>query len=161
MSGPSCVFAAIKAERDGQMAVELACLLPVVLVMAVVAFNLVRFVEACAAFDRIALDATVMQGVAPTGEQSLVSGVEAVRSSIATSMADMSSCEIEVKATTLWESEGGSIAVNPLLTRYVCTLRYHPWPFSFSVAGIDARIPLALTHERSLVVDRFRPGVVV
>ena len=148
-------------DRSGQMAVELACLMPVVLVTVIVVFNLVRFVEACAVFDRVALDAVVMQGVAPTGEQSLVSGVEAVRSGIAASFDGMSSCEVEVTATTLADESGGSIAVNPLLTRYVCTLIYRPWPLSFAVAGIDARVPLELVHEKSLVVDRFRPGVVV
>lgn len=146
---------------SGQMAVELACLMPVALVVAVIVFNLVRFVEACAVFDRAALDAVVLQGVAPSGEQSLVSGVEAVRASIADSFEEMPSCDIEVSARTLSDIEGGSIAVNPLLTRYVCKLTFYPWPLSFAVAGIDARIPVALTHEKSLVVDRFRAGVVI
>ena len=146
---------------SGQMAVELACLLPVVLVMVIVVFNLARFVEACAVFDRVAVDSVVLQGVAPAGEQSLVSSVEAVRSSIAESFEDMSFCEVEVSAQTLAEAERGNITVNPLLTRFVCTLTYRPWPFSFAVAGIDARIPVSLTHEKTLVVDRFRSGVVI
>lgn len=161
MSGLGYMLANLTKGRSGQMAVELACLMPVALVMVIVIFNLVRFVEACAVFDRVALDAVVLQGVAPTGEQSLVASVEAVRLSIESSLADMSSCEIEVSATTLADASGGSIAVNPLLTRFVCTLTFHPWPLSFAVAGIDARVPFALTHEKSLVVDRFRPGVVI
>ena len=154
------MMCALRCTR-GQMAVELACLMPVVLVMVVVVFNLVRFVEACAVFDRVVLDAIVCQGVAPVGEQSLTSSVEAVRASIEIACADMPSCEVEVTATPLGAEPGASIMVNPLLTRFVCTLRFHPWPFSFSVAGIDARIPVTLTHEKSLVVDRFRSGVVV
>ena len=161
MSGFGRLSLRIRDTKSGQMAVELACLVPVALVVAVIVFNLVRFVEACAVFDRVALDAVVLQGVSPTGEQSLVSSVDAVRSSIAESFADMPSCEIEVSAQTLDKSEGGSIAVNPLLTRYVCTLTFRPWPYSFSVAGVDAHVPLALTHEKSLVVDRFRSGVVI
>lgn len=146
---------------SGQMAVELACLMPVVLVMAIVAFNLVRFVEACALFDRVALDAVVMQGVAPDGEQSLVSSVSAVRASVEEAFSDMSSCEVAVRAVPLSTGADAGLAVNPLLTRFVCTLRFHPWPLAFSVAGIEARVPLALTHEKSIVIDRFRPGVVI
>jgi len=36
------------------MTVELAVLTPVVIVVALVAYNLMRFVGACAAFDRVA-----------------------------------------------------------------------------------------------------------
>ena len=146
---------------SGQMAVELACLMPVVLVMALVAFNLVRFVEACALFDRVALDAVVMQGVAPDGEQSLISSVSAVRGSISEAFAEMPSCEIAVRAVPLSTGSDAGLAVNPLLTRFVCTLRFYPWPLAFSVGGIDARVPVALTHEKSIVIDRFRPGVVI
>lgn len=145
----------------GQAAVELACLMPVVLVTAIVVFNLVRFVEACAVFDRVALDAVVSQGTAPEGEQSLVSSVEAVRSGLSDAMVDMGSCEVEVSAVPLSQSAGSGILVNPLLTRFECTLRFYPWPLSFSVFGIDARIPVALVHKKSLVVDRFRSGVVI
>ena len=151
----------VLSARSGQMAVELACLMPVVLVVAIILFNLLCFVEACAVFDRVALDAVVMQGVAPFGEQSLVSSTEAVRASIQEAFGEMPSCEIEVQASNFSESEGAGLAVNPLLTRFDCTLKFYPWPSSFSIAGIDAGVPLALTHERSLVVDRFRPGVVM
>ena len=146
---------------SGQMAVELACLMPTVLVVAIILFNLLRFVEACAVFDRVALDTVLTQGVAPVGEQSLVSSTEAVRLGIEAALSDMASCEIEVQASNFSESEGAGLAVNPLLTRFDCTLKFYPWPSSFSIAGIDAGVPLALTHERSLIVDRFRPGVVI
>lgn len=146
---------------SGQMAVELAALMPVVLALTIVVFNLVRFVEAVAVFDRVALDAVVTQGVAPEGDQSLVSSVNAVRTAIEEACSDMGSCEVSVRAVPLNTGEETGISVNPLLTRFVCTLRFRPWPLSFSVAGIDAGIPLALTHERSIVVDRFRSGVVI
>lgn len=53
---------------SGQMTVELAVLVPVVIVVALTVFNLMRFVSACSAFDRIAADAVVSQGVSPKGE---------------------------------------------------------------------------------------------
>ena len=45
--------------------------------------------------------------------------------------------------------------------RYTCTLSYKPWPRFLRMPGITMEAPFALTHERSLVVDRYRPGVVM
>ena len=56
---------------------------------------------------------------------------------------------------------GLTFPVSPLLTTYTCTLRYRPWPGSFVIAGVAFRPPVALRHTKTLVVDRFRPGVVV
>ena len=51
------------AGEEGQMSVELAATLPVVLVVALIILNLMRFVGACAQFDRVAPNAFVSQGV--------------------------------------------------------------------------------------------------
>ena len=96
------------------MIVELAVMVPVALVVALVALNLVGYVEACAAFDQAALEAIVAHGV-----------------------------------------------ISPLMTRYVCTLRYRTWPRFVRLPGVTFEAPVELTHERELVVDRYRPGVVV
>ncbi|MCH3942361.1 MAG: pilus assembly protein [Atopobiaceae bacterium] len=52
-------------EERGQMTVELAVVVPVVVVMALVVFDLMRFVALCARFDRVSLDAVVSQGISP------------------------------------------------------------------------------------------------
>lgn len=151
-----------RAER-GQMAVELAVVLPVCIVVALVAFNLCRFVEACATFDRVAPDAVIALGVSPAGEQSALSAAGQVRSAIQSAL-DMSSCEVSVQVFGAPQEVAGSglgFSVSPLLTTFTCTLRYRPWPGSFVMAGVVFSPPVALTHTRTLVVDRFRPGVVV
>ena len=151
-----------RAER-GQMAVELAVVLPVCIVVALVAFNLCRFIEDCATFDRVAPDAVIAQGVSPAGEQSALSAAGRVRSSIQSAL-DMSSCEVSVQVSGASRSAARSavgFSVSPLLTTFTCTLRYRPWPGSFVMAGVVFTPPIALTHTRTLVVDRFRPGVVV
>ncbi len=151
-----------RAER-GQMAVELAVVLPVCIVVALVAFNLCRFIEACATFDRVAPDAVIAQGVSPAGEQSALSAAGQVRSSIQSAL-DMSSCEVSVQVSGASQGAARSavgFSVSPLLTTFTCTLRYRPWPGSFVMAGVVFTPPIALTHTRTLVVDRFRPGVVV
>lgn len=147
--------------REGQMTVELAVLTPVVMVVALVVLNLMGFVEACAAFDQAARDAIVAQGVAPPGEQSEIGAVEGVQVTLEELLGRSDRCEVEVRTEPTSGTGQGSFAISPLLTRYVCTLTYRPWPRSVRFPGITYEAPLALRHECSLVVDRYRPGVVV
>lgn len=144
------------------MVVEMAVMMPVAIVVALVAYNLLCFVEACAAFDQAALDAIVSQGVSPSGEQTQAAAVGAVRSALSDALGREGTCEVEVRAEQVsGEGSSASFAISPLLTRYVCTLVYHPWPRLVSLPGITFEAPVALRHERELVVDRYRPGVVV
>lgn len=154
-------LAAALAGRDGQMTVELAVLTPVVIVVALVVLNLMWFTDACAAFDQAALDAVVAHGVAPSGEQGRERAVEEVTSALGRAMGERRGCAVEVRAEPVSPgASGASFVISPLLTRYVCTLTYRPWPLLLSMPGVPYGAPLALTHERALVVDRFRAGVV-
>ena len=150
-------------ERDGQLAVELAVMVPVCIVVALIVFNLCRFIEACATFDRVAMDAVISQGVSPPGEQSALASSGVVRACIEDAL-DMPGCEVEVGAAgpeVVGLGRGLTFPVSPLLTTYTCTLRYRPWPSAFVIAGVSMGAPLVLTHVRTLTVDRFKPGVVV
>lgn len=149
----------------GQLAVELAVLIPVVIVVGLTVLNLAKFVEACAAFDRAAPSAVVAQGVSPAGESESAPDGE-VRSCILDALAmpaDVVDVEVESQQVGLSQRGGGGLEfpVSPLLTRYTCTLEYRPWPSSFTIAGVSYRAPLVLHHKRELVVDRYRGGVVV
>jgi len=148
------------SDESGQMAVELAVLVPVVLVVALVILNLMRFVGACAVFDRASLDAVVSHGVAPAGEQTSLVAVDEVRGCIEAALNDKS-CEAEVRAESLSGDGTGTFSLVSHLTRYTCTLVYRPWPTSIRLPGITYQAPLSLRHERTLVVDRYRPGVVL
>ncbi len=150
------------AGSSGQMCVEAAIVLPVVLVCALIVYNLMLFIDACAAFDRISLNAVVTQGVAPSGEQSIAASVQAVEEAITSSLGREANCEVEVTAQKLDEPASSStFVISPFLTRFTCTLRFKPWPRLIRMPGITLEAPLYLVHERTLVVDRFRPGVVV
>lgn len=143
------------------MTVELAVLTPVVIVVGLVVLNLMWFVDACAAFDQAALDAVVAHGVAPSGEQSQQRAVEEVREALSQAL-DREGCEVEVRAEAVTgDVLDAPLVISPLLTRYVCTLSYRPWPRLVRLPGITYEAPLSLTHSRELVVDRFRPGVVM
>ena len=149
----------------GQLVVELAVMIPVVIVVGLTVLNLAKFVEACAAFDHAAPAAVVAQGVSPAGESESPPDGE-VRSCILEALgmpADV--VDVEVDSERVGHARGGGdgieFPVSPLLTRYSCTLEYRPWPSSFTIAGVSYRAPLVLHHKRELVVDRYRGGVVV
>ncbi len=152
---------ALAGDRSGQMVVELAVMVPVVLVVALIVLNLMGYLEACAAFDQAALDAVIAHGVAPTGEQSLVTAVEEVEAALVEGLGREDTCEVEVSAEDVSEGASGSFAISPLLTRYTCTLYYYPWPRLLRMPGITLEAPVSLRHERQLVVDRYRSGVVI
>ncbi len=148
--------------QSGQMTVELAVLVPVVIVVALIVVNLMEFVEACAAFDRLSLDEVIAEGVSPPGEQSVAASVVAVEAALRAALGREGSCDVEVRAESVSAGEGERLlSVAPLLTRYTCTLVYRPWPRELRLPGITYSAPFALRHERTLVIDRYRPGVVV
>lgn len=148
--------------RRGQMVVEMAVMVPVAIVVALVAFNLLCFVDACAAFDQAALDAIVSRGVSPSGQQTQSVAVGEVRAALEDALGREGTCEVEVRAEQARDDgSSSSFLISPLLTRYVCTLTYRPWPRFVSLPGITLEAPVALRHERELVVDRYRPGVVM
>ena len=148
--------------QSGQMTVELAVLVPVVIVVALVVVNLMEFVDACAAFDRLSLDEVIAEGVSPAGEQSIPASVAAVEDALRAALGRETRCDVEVRAERVSAGEGESLlSVAPLLTRYTCTLVFRPWPRELRLPGISYSAPLELRHERTLVIDRYRPGVVV
>ncbi|MCI6844488.1 MAG: hypothetical protein MR874_06995 [Coriobacteriaceae bacterium] len=148
--------------QSGQMTVELAVLVPVVIVVALIVVNLMEFVDACAAFDRLSLDGVIAEGVSPAGEQSVTASVAAVEDGLRAALGREGTCDVEVRAEHVSAEEGGRLlSVSPLLTRYTCTLVFRPWPRELRLPGITYAAPLELRHERTLVIDRYRPGVVV
>lgn len=153
----------VLAGEEGQMSVELAATLPIVLVVALIILNLMRFVGACAQFDRVAPNAVVSQGVSPPGEQTESGAVGRVTSCIEDAMRGDGTYSVEVRASSvaLVGEEGSGFSIGSNLTRYTCTFRMRPWPSGLSIAGIGLGPPIALEHTRSYVVDRFKPGVVI
>lgn len=146
---------------SGQMAVELAVLVPACIAVALVVFNLGRFLVACAEFDRVALDAAVAHGVSPSGSGGLLAGAAEVRSAIEDAFSDTAGASVDVSAEELGVEDGAIFSLGPALVRYRCTLRLRTWPTVFSFAGVWLGTPFSLVHERSIVVDRYCPGVVV
>lgn len=149
---------------EGQMVVEMAAVAPVVIAVAVIVTNLMMFMVGASRFDRVALDAVLAVAVAPTGEAGDRGQEQAVREAIERAMNGMRGMAITVEVIPGWRdaSTGGiGFSCAPHLTKYRCTLLFEPWPQGFSVAGVAVGTPPVLRHERSIVVDRYRTGVVV
>lgn len=148
---------------SGQMTVELAAMLPVIIVVALIVYNLAKYAEVCSTFDRISLDAAVSHGASPSGTQSRGAAVSEIEGVIRKAL-NSSTCDVTVSASdaaSAVERDGLSFPLSPLLTTYRCTLTFHPWPTTISVAGVGYAAPISLRHERTITVDRFRPGVVI
>ena len=56
-------------DTQGQICVEFAALMPVVIVVMLIAYNIVCYVQLCSKFDRCARDAIAVLGVSPPGKQ--------------------------------------------------------------------------------------------
>ncbi len=150
-----------KDEQSGQAAVELALLIPVIVAVALLTFNIMRFAELCARFDRVAPDAVLAHGVSPAGSSGELAGVDAVSSAIKKGMGD-ASCEVKVSVEDLSVRGAGSAVLTLAAgtTRFNCTMSYTPWPASVSIAGVGFQLPSLASHERSIVVDRWKAAIV-
>lgn len=150
-------------EERAQVTVEMAVVVPVLLVLALIVYNIMLFVAATARFDRIAPDIVAAHAVSPSGESdgSTDDSVGVIESQIEGALAGYD-VEIEVTCT-----EGGASSGDDLLTligglrTYRCSMRMRPWPSSLSIAGVDLGAPVALAHHRDVTVDPWRPGVVM
>lgn len=145
---------------SGQMAVELAVLVPVIIVVALIGLNVSHYAELVARFDRVAPDAVNLHGVSPSGASSELAGVDEVKTAIEQAMGD-ASCDVAVRVEGLSGDDAGArIDLAAGTTRFVCELAYRPWPSSVQIAGVGFELPALARHERSLVVDRYRAAVI-
>ncbi len=141
------VWREIKGE-DGQMTIELAVCLPVILVVFVIVFDCLLFVSECAKFDHMAAQGILTYGTSSSADSL---GTQAACSQVQEHLGDEfskhgSSVEVSVSSEGWFDT-------------YTCVFAFSPWPFSAaSVAGVSSGIPVRLTHEYALAVDTYAPG---
>ena len=139
--------------QSGQMAVELAVVMPVLLVVAVIVFDALSFAGECARFDHIAAQAVLAQGASADRESY---AVEARAGKIKEQIKnDMGAVASNVEVTAQSDSD---VALWNTCT-FTCVFEMAPWPFQsadFHIAGV--RIPTKLTHEYALTVEPYTPG---
>ena len=81
------------------MTVELAVLVPPAIVVALIVFNLMGFIDACAVFDQASLDAVLAHGVAPVGAQTSDTAEAEVAAAIRRALGNEGACEVEVRSS--------------------------------------------------------------
>lgn len=149
-------------ETCAQAAVEMAVVAPVLIVLALIVYNIMMFLSATARFDRVAPDIVLAHAASPAGaddQSGSVAGTVAAELSEA-----MGSYDVEIEVTCAEEGSSGAGSVFSLVggqRTYRCILKYVPWPGNIVLAGVDMGAPVVLEHVREVTVDPWRPGVVM
>ena len=146
-------------EERAQATVEITVVTPVLLVLALIVYRVMRLNSR----DRVVPDIVLAHAVAPSGEgdESSVDASATVRTQILNAMEGYD-LQIEVSSEQGAEaSDGGLLSLSGTFRTYTCTMHYEPWPTSLSIAGVSLGAPTTLSHERAVTVDPWRPGVVM
>lgn len=150
-------------EERAQATVEMAVVTPVLLVLALIVYNVMVFASAVARFDRVVSDIVLAHAVAPEGEgdESSIDASATVQAQILNAMEGYD-LQIEVSSGQgAATSDGGLLSLSGTFRTYTCTMHYEPWPSSLSIAGLSLGAPAQLSHERTVTIDPWRPGVVM
>lgn len=136
-------------DRQGQASVELMTVLPVAIILATVAVNALLFFSDCAAFDRIARNAARTYAASPAYGEELGDSTASIQAALDASFSRNNlSCEV---STT---SSGSFVRVKAKLS-------FAPTLFGLGLKQEILGVSLPkLTHETSLTVCRYRPGVI-
>ena len=126
----------------GQATVELAVVLPVALIVAVIAVN------ALASFDRVARQTVCALATAPASGDDAASLTLAVEEALVRQVGDQG--EVQVRAEGLASG----------LTRFTARIEYAPTLFGLGMRSEIFGVALPpLAHEVDLVVDAYKPGI--
>ena len=143
--------------QKGQMFVETALVLPVVLVVALIAINLCKFADICSKFDRITADQIIAHGI--SSSHSTNGGtLDNLTQKIKAALKCDDSCDIVVLSEGESEGIGNMVSVFP---KYQVTLKYKPWPHTLRLPLVSLESPLYLTHTTSIVISPYKSGVVI
>lgn len=150
-------------EERAQATVEMAMIVPVLLVLALIVYNVMIFAGAVARFDRVVPDIVLAHAVAPGGEgdESSIDASATVQAQIQDAMEGY---ELQVEVSSergTATSDSGLLSLSGTFRTYTCAMHYEPWPSSLSIAGFSLGAPAVLTHERAVTVDPWHPGVVM
>ena len=136
-------------DERGQMTVELAIVMPVALIIAVIAVNIMAFAVSCAEFDRVARNAARTYAAAPAYEQTLDGCAAAVDNALSEALGEPN---IETKVVANGSTQG--------YMSLFMTMEYRPTLFGLGLKDEVFGVPLpAMEHSIALVVDTYRPGM--
>ena len=136
---------------SGQMTVELAVALPVLIAVTVIAVNAMAFFCDCAVFDRVACEAVRVYATAPAYGEDAGQACAMVEQAICQQLDEPN------VSVSVWHGSTGAD-----FDEYTMQLMYAPTLFGRGFRGevFGVHLPL-LTHTTRYVVDSYRPGVVI
>ena len=138
-------------ESRGQMTIELAVAMPVLIIVAVIAVNTITFFADCAVFDRVAHDAVRVYAASPAYGQGADQSCALVEQDI---LAALDADNIDVAVSH------GSVGFD--FDQYTATLVFHPTLFGLGLRSEVFGVALpALSHDTAYVVDSYKAGVIV
>ena len=142
---------AIKIKNEhGQMSVEMAVCLPIIIICMVIAIDVLVYMGQCARFDHIAPQEILACATSPARGQENSNCSEQVQTALQKNFSDFGQ-KVEISAQE-GEMFNGSITYN-------CTLSMQPWPLGGaggSILGVS--IPTTLKHTTKFAVDPYIPG---
>ena len=142
----------MSGRERGQMTVELAVVLPVIIVVMVIAIDCLVFVGQCARFDNLVPQRVLELAVSPEADgYTTAQRKAAVKEALEEDFCDWGQ-SVKVTCEEADSALGSSVV-------YTCTLRFVPWPLSAGGSTLlGSSIPVRLTHECSFAVDPYTPG---
>lgn len=158
----------IVCEERAQATVELAVVAPVLVVLALISYNMMVFMSATARFDRVAPDIVLAHGSSsPTSESDGGAETWDVADAVAGELERaMEGYEVDIEVEVSEGGQGGldgseALGLVGSLRDFNCVMRYRPWPQGWSIAGVELGAPLFMEHERHVTIDPWRSGVIV
>jgi CBS domain containing-hemolysin-like protein len=135
----------------GQMTIEFMAIFPIVIIVACIAVNGIQFVSECAAFDVQAKNAVRAYAASP--------GFGDDAESVTAQIDDALSRQFSSEALSV---SVDSSAISGEMVCYTARLDYAPnlFGFGFKDSVLGVALP-HLKHHVSLVVDPYRPGMML
>lgn len=148
---PSHDRASLGMNESGQMTVEFMVMLPVLLIVAVIAVNVLLFFSECAAFDRLAREAVRIHACSPTYGQSSERSCSQIDQMIKESFEE----EYLESSVSVSGSSSGHLT-------FTSTLVFHPTLFGMGLRSEVLGIALPhFEHSVAYTIDPYKSGVFI
>ena len=142
--------------KSGQATVELAVIIPIVLVVAIIVWQVMEYLVLCARFDRVTEDIIRVYAIeSPTARSS-----SSLCTDLASRIEEMmdTSAHIRVRVAIDVDAANSIYDLLPTTVTYVCRLEFSPWPGTgrtIDIAGTSTGIIPMFTHTKKLVAGSF------
>ena len=143
-------------DDKGQMTVEMAVMLPVVIVVVFIVFSLMLYLNSCTQFDSAATQAVLVISAQSNKRLHIGRDEACIKNYINQAMKSNKRIEVEVESRKLKriDDKGFRLGIGNTLVEYKCTMKFYPSIKSFTMAFMRFDAPVYLTHEKVLVAPR-------